>query len=165
MSVGSGDSTTKVFLVDDDEVDRLVVERLLHGVDGVALSVFGSGEDALTEIASAGCDCLLLDYRMPELDGLEVLDRIRAADLNVPTIMLTGAGDEEIAVSSIHRGALDYISKHKVDREILLTKIETARRVHEAQERARAAEHDLRETVARLRREIHARESMLGVVS
>ena len=154
-----------VCLVDDDEVDRLTVKHLLDDVDTVRLVEFSSGEEALDYLRAERCDCLLLDYRMPGADGLEILDRLARDELGVPTIMLTGVGDEEVAVSSLQRGALDYLAKDKLDRTILLAKIRTTRMVHDARRRASAAERGLRDTIEQLQREAQARDSVLGVVS
>ncbi|MCA9701720.1 MAG: hypothetical protein KC431_29635, partial [Myxococcales bacterium] len=76
-----------------------------------------------------------------------------------------GAGDEEIAVDSLRRGALDYLSKGKASREVLLGKIRTVRLLHEARQQTAAAEAGLRETVVKLQREVQAREGLLSVVS
>ncbi|MCA9698428.1 MAG: response regulator, partial [Myxococcales bacterium] len=64
MSASSGEGTTKVFLVDDDEVDRMAVKRLLDGVEGLRLYEFGSCKQAFAALADGSCGCLLLDYRM-----------------------------------------------------------------------------------------------------
>ncbi len=149
------DEIIRVFLADDDELDRLAVRRLI-AAPNLELREFSSGEEVIAALERGSCDCLLLDYRMPGTDGLEVLDRISPE--RIPTIMLTGAGDEEVAVSSMRRGALDYLVKDKVDRELLLTKIRAVRLLHAARERERAV-------IAELEREISARESVLAVVS
>jgi signal transduction histidine kinase len=158
-------STIRVFLVDDDEVERLAVERLLKGAADIELYVFDSGETALTEFGVERCDCLLLACRTPDLGGLELLERLDRAELNVPAILLTGAGQEAPAVGSLHRGVLDSIDKDALTPALLLTKIRAAHRLHEVGERARVAERELQATIERLRREVHMRENMIGVVS
>jgi signal transduction histidine kinase len=156
-------STIRVFLVDDDEVERLSVERLLKDAADIQLDSFDSGETVLTEVER--CDCLLLACRTPDLGGLELLERLHRAELSVPAILLTSAGHEAPAVGSIHRGALDSIDKDALTLALLLTKIHAVHRLHEVGERARAAERELQEAIERLRREAHVRENMIGVVS
>jgi signal transduction histidine kinase len=156
-------STIRVFLVDDDEVERLAIERLLKDEAEIQAHSFDSGEAALARIGVERCDCLLLDCET-RLDGLALLDRLSKTEPSVPTILLTGAGDDTSAVGSNH-GALDSIDKHALTGALLLTKIRAVRRLHEASERARVVERTLQELVERLRSEVLVRENLLGVVS
>lgn len=158
-------TTTHLVLVDDDELDRLTVRRLLIDEPEVALKEFESGEAAVAALASTRCDCLLLDYHMPGITGLEVLEQLKERNLEVPTIILTGAGDEELAVVSMRSGALDYLPKSRLERDTLLSKIRAVRLLHEARQRTIVAEAELHETIGHLRRAVAARESVLGVVS
>lgn len=158
-------STIRVFLVDDDEVERLSVERLLKDAADIQLYSFDSGETALTEFGVERCDCLLLACRTPDLGGLELLERLNRAELSVPAILLTNAGHEAPAVGSIHRGVLDSIDKDALTLALLLTKIHAVHRLHEVSERARAAERELQETIEQLRREAQMRENIIGLVS
>jgi len=59
-------------------------------------------------------DCVFLDYRLPDGDGLSLVQQVRSLGIMVPLIVLTGQGDEQIAVQVLKAGACDYISKAKV---------------------------------------------------
>ncbi|NVB37064.1 hybrid sensor histidine kinase/response regulator [Pseudenhygromyxa sp. WMMC2535] len=158
-------------VIDDDELDRHALRRALTqtGRD-FAIEECDSGEAGLERIRSMRAqgrrvDCLLLDFSLPGQNGLEVLSRLREQDIDVPTVMLTGFGDEELAVESMRRGADDYLPKAKLDPLILASKIDAARRIFDARQRTIAAETELRDLVEQLRRAVAARDSVLAVVS
>ncbi|HVI00388.1 MAG TPA: hybrid sensor histidine kinase/response regulator [Enhygromyxa sp.] len=156
----------RLILIDDDEVDRAAVVRMLAQTSGqYVIEEYDSGEAGLARIQAGPVDCVLLDYSLPGADGFEILARLQQADIDVPVIMLTGIGDEELVIESLRRGAYDYLSKTKLEADTLASKIRVALRLHEASQRARAAEAELRDSVAQLRRAVAARDSVLAVVS
>lgn len=156
----------RLILIDDDFVDRVAVRRVLeHSAGAYAIEEFDSGEAGVARACSGPADCVLLDYSLPGVDGLEILDRLQRAKVDTPVIMLTGIGDEELVIESLRRGAYDYLSKAKLDAETLTSKIRVVRKLHQASLRARAAEAELRESVDQLRRAVAARDSVLAVVS
>jgi PAS domain S-box-containing protein len=101
-----------VLLVDDDEDHATLVRRTLerqgqpfkvtHAADGFA---------CLAALAREPYSVVLLDYGLPRLNGLQVLERIRALELGVPVVMATGQGDERVAVEAMNAGAIDYVMK------------------------------------------------------
>ncbi|HJV60593.1 MAG TPA: response regulator [Albitalea sp.] len=105
----------RILLVDDDEVDRLACRRaLLRGGSGMFEFVeVNSAAQAIDYASSEQFDCLLLDFRLPDMDGIELMDRLleRPADTPVPVVMLTGADDVSVAVEAMRRGASDYLVK------------------------------------------------------
>lgn len=156
----------RLILIDDDAVDRAAVTRALAQATGkYHVEEFDSGEAGLARVRSAPADCVLLDYSLPGADGFEILAQLQADDLDVPVIMLTGIGDEELVIESLRRGAYDYLSKAKLDADTLESKIRVVRRLHDASLRTRAAEAELRESVNQLRRAVVARDNVLAVVS
>ena len=89
----------RVLLVDDDEVDRLAVLRLLRRTHfDAAVRECTDAASALAAAADGGFDCVLLDYNLPGTDGLSLLRELRARRETVPVIALTGRGGEEVAV-------------------------------------------------------------------
>lgn len=119
----------RILIVDDSPEDRQAYRRLIQrGGEGVAAFTFAetdSGEDGLELCRSERPDCVLLDYCLPDLDGLEFLDELRGRhEASIPVVMLTGHGDETIAVAAMKRGAADYVPKHQLTGERLRSVIE-----------------------------------------
>lgn len=103
----------KILLVDDDEVDRLAVARALRSA-GLEATVEEAGDviAAAAAVEAQVFDAVLLDFRLPGGDGLDVLRSLRVAGVDTPVIVLTGHGDEQTAVELMKAGAVDYLSKH-----------------------------------------------------
>ncbi len=101
-----------LLLVDDDVVDRTAVKRALAaaGVRCVIREV-GDADRALAILQGEAIDCVLLDYRLPGSDGLELLKRARSLGMQTPFIALTGQGDEQLAAEMMRSGASDYLAK------------------------------------------------------
>ncbi len=128
----------RLLIVDDDEVDRLTVRRALHqaGVPcGIEERV--DAKSALAALQEAQYDCVLLDYRLPGSDGLQMLGAIRGAGINVPVVVLTGQGDEETAVALMKAGAADYVSKNGLAPERLERSLRYALALHRGEEERR----------------------------
>jgi serine phosphatase RsbU (regulator of sigma subunit) len=94
-------------MVDDDLCDRRSVQRALGGRYGLVEAEDGRQARRLAD--SQQPDCILLDYNIPGTDAFELLDDLR---LCAPVVMLTGAGDESVAVAAMKAGAIDYLSKN-----------------------------------------------------
>ncbi|MEA1998618.1 MAG: response regulator, partial [Euryarchaeota archaeon] len=116
----------KILICDDDPAYRKLVRAYLlsSGREFIVTEVGRKGEmqDALDK---GGIDLILLDIRMPEKSGLEWLAEIVEKQI-APVIMLTGFGSEEIAVQSIHEGAMDYIPKDHLTQDRLLSTVKVA---------------------------------------
>jgi len=117
----------KLLLVDDDEVDRLAIGRALRvaGLEA-ALDEADSVSAAAAALRGRAFDCVLLDYQLPEGDGLDVLRAVRQANLDTPVVILTGRGDERTAVELMKAGAADYLSKHALSPERLVQSLRYA---------------------------------------
>ncbi|MEH2345314.1 MAG: PAS domain S-box protein [Nostoc sp.] len=107
-----------VFFVEDSAEDRALYRRFLERDDRYTydISEFDSGNKALQACQAKIPDVILLDYRLPDLDGLEFLTRLQRQTSNsqISVIMLTGQGDETIAVQAIKSGVQDYLVKGKL---------------------------------------------------
>jgi two-component system CheB/CheR fusion protein len=101
-------ATQRVFVVDDDAVVLEAMRDLLQE-HGYAVEIFANGEQFLRAKRSDGC--LLIDARLPGMTGLELIERLRAEDCTLPTIMITGDGDIALAVGAMKAGASDFIQK------------------------------------------------------
>ncbi len=101
-----------ILLVEDHDDQALVVERVLsrHGSEW-RITVVGSGRACLDRLASTKYPVVILDYNLPDMTGLDVLARIREVQAESSVVMVTGHGDEQIAVEAMKQGAADYLTK------------------------------------------------------
>jgi DNA-binding NtrC family response regulator len=112
----------KVLIVDDDNIIRLSLNEILLNNGFLPLDV-SSGRKALEAFKKEMPDAVLLDLRMPDMDGIEVLQKLKGINPDVPVIIITGYGDIDTAIETIKLGAYDFIVKPpKIDRLILTLK-------------------------------------------
>ena len=125
--------TIRVLVVDDNPLDRDLARRLLTRYSRVTFDVttVSSGTEFLAALPKGGFDLVLLDYNLPGENGVALLREARKADDAPPIIMLTGSGDERVAVEAIQAGAYDYFPKASITSQIL------AQSIHQALERYR----------------------------
>ena len=110
-----------VHLVDDDDAIRRSASFMLK-TSGYVVQTFVSGSQLLNERELAP-GCILLDVRMPEMDGIEVQQALHARGVSFPVIVMTGHGDVEVAVQAMKYGAVDFIEK-PFEKAVLLGAIE-----------------------------------------
>jgi putative nucleotidyltransferase with HDIG domain len=103
-------ASERILVVDDEEAIREVVSTLLEA-QGYQCTVVGNGRAALEHVEKNSLDLVLSDMVMPEMDGLKLLEWVRAHDQDVPVIMVTAMHDLSTALEAIRRGAYDYILK------------------------------------------------------
>lgn len=115
-------TSRSVLLVEDDDVYRESIHRLLDDDYRLVDAVLGS--EALQKIEQESFDCVLLDHGLPDQTGLDLLPKLRLRGL--PVVMLTAAGNEQIAVRAIKRGCHDYLVKRNLTRDLLTRTIEGA---------------------------------------
>ncbi|UIF87297.1 response regulator transcription factor [Cupriavidus sp. UYPR2.512] len=99
-----------VFIVDDDEAMRDSLTWLLEG-NGYQVRSFTSAEQFLAAYDASQVSCLILDVRMPGMSGPELQERMLAEQIDIPIVFITGHGDVPMAVSTMKRGAIDFIEK------------------------------------------------------
>ena len=92
----------------DADLTRVHVER--HAPD-LELEIVDTAARCLARLTTATYDVLLLDYRLPDQDGVDLLDRIVAQGYRLPVVVVTGVGDESLVVQLLRRGAWDYVPK------------------------------------------------------
>ena len=107
-----------VLVIDDEIAIRETLEQILS-YEGYEVKKAGSGAEGLALVASASPDVILLDVKMPGMDGFEVLDRLAADGHRMPVIVISGHGNIETAVDAVRRGAYDFLEK-PLDRSRLL---------------------------------------------
>lgn len=99
-----------IYVVDDDEAIRRSLSFMLK-TSGFAVQSFSGGIPFLKDAATLEQGCVLLDVRMPDMDGLEVQRELRARGILLPVIIMTGHGDVGMAVAAMKAGATDFIEK------------------------------------------------------
>jgi two-component system response regulator FixJ len=110
-----------VHIIDDEDSVRRSAGFMLK-TSGYAVRSWESGVAFLKEVRHAETGCILLDIRMPEMDGLEVQQALNERGVTMPVIVLTGHGDVSIAVKAMKAGAVDFIEK-PFDTDVLLDAI------------------------------------------
>lgn len=101
-----------LLIADDDEVDRMDLIRSLEELN-TDIKEAASGNQIFDYLKSNYFDCIILDYILPDFDGLTIIKQIRSVGYLVPIIVITGHGDELLAVEMLKAGAQDYIPKCK----------------------------------------------------
>lgn len=114
----------KILLADDNEPDRVLYRRFLGrqmGFQRLEFHEATSGQQAVEQFARLRPDCVLLDYHLQDMTGLEVLEQFRqlVPTDNLCVVMITGSGNEKLAVRALQSGALDYLMKGQFDQELL----------------------------------------------
>ncbi len=116
---------TSVLVVDDSRVDRRLVGGLLAKHPGFVVHYAANGVEALDAIQREPTDIVVTDLIMPEMNGLELVARIRQSFPLVPVILMTSQGSEELAVQALQQGAASYVPKRALRHKLG----ETVRRV------------------------------------
>ena len=105
----------RVLIVDDEDSFRLSIEMALKMSDKFSVRSCGSGEVAIDLLKSEQFDAILLDNKMEDMTGLEVLQWMHDQEIQTPTIMITAAGSEAVAVEAMKLGVYDYLRKDQLD--------------------------------------------------
>lgn len=111
-----------VHLVDDDAAVRRSVGFMLK-TSGHRVETYESGTDLLKNSGQLDQGCILLDIRMPGMDGLEVQEALQEKGVSLPVIIMTGHGDVSLAVKAMKAGAVDFIEK-PFEKDALLASLE-----------------------------------------
>lgn len=99
-----------VHIVDDDDAVRDALQMLMTS-ENIAAKTYASAEDFITQKNIKKPGCLLLDVRMPGMNGLQLLEQLKKNDISLPVILITGHGDISMAVQAMKDGAADFIEK------------------------------------------------------
>ena len=112
---------TTVLIVDDSAVDRRLAGGLLEKAARVSATYAESGREALESVAESLPDIVVADLQMPEMDGLELVELLRARHSGLPVVLITGQGNESTAVAALQRGAASYVPKSALSQDLAPT--------------------------------------------
>jgi two-component system response regulator FixJ len=113
-----------IYVVDDD-ADVLGSLRFLLETDGFTVRTFRSGAAVLNAALSTGVDCFVLDYKMPDMNGIDLASRLRGRDITTPVILITGYPDDNISTRAAAAGVNHVLRKPLLD-DSLVKRIRTA---------------------------------------
>jgi two-component system, LuxR family, response regulator FixJ len=138
----------QVYLVDDEEAIRRSLGVMLK-LAGYACTGFASGAELLARVEGLAPGSILLDVRMPEMDGLEVQRQLNLRGVTMPVVFMTGHGDVAVAVSALRAGASDFLEK-PFERATLLAALDRARLKRTDPQGYRALRDEAARAIARL---------------
>src|SRR5688572_17354559 len=116
----------RVLVVDDEAAIREAIRMTLE-YEGYRVDEARSGQDGIDRAMKIPYDTILLDIKMPVLDGIEVLENLRSLKIGSPVIMVSGHGDVQTAVECTKKGAFDFLEK-PLNRDRLLLAVRNATR-------------------------------------
>lgn len=100
--------------VDDDPIDLENVHHQLKQLEAVIIDV-KNGQEALEMLRQRTFDCILLDHLLPDCRGVDLVAQFQQLDITTPVIIITGVGDEQLAVTALKSGAANYITKEALN--------------------------------------------------
>ncbi len=155
----------RVLVAEDEKTQRDLLEGFLKK-EGFSVETVANGKEAMERLEKDLFDIVLLDYKMPELDGLETLREIRKSYPDLPVVMMTAYGTVETAVACMKEGALDYLTKPIDLDELLLIFNKVIERLHLIQEnRALKAQLQERYTFGNIIYGSRRMEEVMGLVA
>jgi two-component system response regulator FixJ len=137
-----------VYVIDDDEAMRDSLDFLLGSAD-FHVTLFESAHHFLDAVSNIDFGCVVSDVRMPGIDGIELLKRMKASHSAFPVVIMTGHGDVPLAVEAMKLGAVDFLEKPFED-DRLIGMIDAALRQAESGARSEAVTLDIAARIATL---------------
>src|SRR5438874_11588142 len=128
-----------VFVIDDDDLVRSAIQGMLKSV-GLRSETFGTPQEFLRSTRPDGPSCLVLDVRLPGVNGLDFQRELADAGIRIPVIFITGHGDIPMSVKAMKSGAVEFLTKPFRDQDLLDA-------IHQALARDRVARQQQRELV------------------
>lgn len=140
-----------ILIIDDDELDQMSIKRSLRKTSLQAtVTTADTAAEGLRQLQSAVFDCIFIDFKLPDLNGLELMEKIRCMGVQAPVLVVTSQGDERIAASAIRLGAADYLPKSLLTPEGIYHSIRNAIRLQQAEQQRKLTEIRLQATQSQL---------------
>jgi CheY-like chemotaxis protein len=114
---------TKILVVDDSPIDRRLAGSLLETTPGTTVLYAAEGRAALSVVSAQSPDLVVTDLQMPGMDGLALVEAMRASSPAVPVILMTAHGSEEVAATALRRGAASYVPKRELAADLVRTAV------------------------------------------
>src|SRR5215470_6866490 len=154
-------SDAVVHVIDDDEAVRASVEFLLRSAR-INVKTYESAAAFLASSQSISSGCIVTDVRMPEVTGIDLLQRLRERGVNLPVIVVTGHADVPLAVQAMKLGAVDFIEK-PFDDNLFIASVRSALNSHASNARKDSERAELQDKIATLSN--REREVLEGLVA
>ena len=138
----------RVYVIDDDEAMRHSLEFLLNSAD-FEVTLFDSAQAFLDALKGLDFGCVVSDVRMPGIDGIEMLRRLKPLQCRFPVIIMTGHGDVPLAVEAMKLGAVDFLEK-PFDDDLLIAMVDTGLKRAEPEAKNEAITREISERIATL---------------
>ena len=145
----SSSETSVAYIVDDEPSVRESLQFLFSGL-GVKTEAFESPRVFLEQYVPGAPGCVILDLRMPEMNGFDVLAHMRERRIDLPAIILTAYATVPLAVRAMQAGAIEVFEKPQADQTLLLERVQHAFEVDRTRRRGRARQQAARERIDRL---------------
>lgn len=149
-----------IYIVDDDDAARESMGFLLRSV-GLETEVFDHPQDFLDAVEPDQVGCAVLDLRLPEASGIEIMNRLRKKGIAIPVIIVTAYGDVATAVRAIKNGAVDVLEK-PVNDQVLIEQIQKCIELDRASDKART---NRRAVEARIQKLTPREEEVLRLIA
>lgn len=145
LDESTSEESLRILIVDDDEVDRISVRRALSK-SGLSLifAEAGTCKEAIELLSNDQFDCTFLDYGLPDQNGLFLVQAASRLKIQHPIVILTGQGDEQIAVELMKAGATDYLAKSHISPTTLSQILRNSMRIYRAEQDVLEAGHQLK---------------------
>ncbi|HID11985.1 MAG TPA: response regulator [Candidatus Latescibacteria bacterium] len=103
---------TRILIVDDDRGNALLAKEAIASYFGnCSVDIAGDGKECMRLLGQKAYDVILLDQSLPDVEGLLLFNNYKKAGFDIPTVMVTGTGNEEVAVEAMKAGVYDYVVK------------------------------------------------------
>ncbi len=148
------EESLRILIVDDDEIDRMAVRRaLIKSGTSIIITEAATCNEAIELLTTNLFDCTFLDYGLPDRNGLALVQAARQLNVQHPLVVLTGQGDERIAVDLMKAGATDYLPKSQISPTILGQVLRNALRLDRAEREVLQATQQLQQNNELLRQQ------------